>query len=389
MTLRVLLSAVVAVVLVVASASAQTVKIGHINTFSGRLAIFGKVQKAGVELALEHLGGKVGGLDVEMIYVDDQLKPDVGKQMAKKLILQDKVDFITGITFSNVLAAAQTEIRRGKVFGITTNAGWSGMAGKQCADNIFSTSWNNDQTPEAMGKLLQDEGVDGVYMMAPNYQAGKDMISGFKRYYKGKTVGQTLVPLGHNDYAVEIAKIRAAKPKAVFYFLPGGMGIAFAKQWAAAGLQGKIGLYSVFSVDWLTIPALGDLAIGNFHTSFWSPDLDNQQNKRFVADFHKKFGYNAEMYSAQSYDAIFLIDSAIRAVKGDLSDRDGIRNALRAANFKSVRGPFKYNTNHIPIQNFYKREVVAGTDGKPMIVNRGAVFTDHKDAYYQDCKMKW
>ena len=389
MTLRVLLSAVVAVVLVATSASAQTVKIGHINTFSGRLAIFGKVQKAGVELALEHLGGKVGGLDVEMIYVDDQLKPDVGKQMAKKLILQDKVDFITGITFSNVLAAAQTEIRRGKVFGITTNAGWSGMAGKQCADNIFSTSWNNDQTPEAMGKLLQDEGVDGVYMMAPNYQAGKDMISGFKRYYKGKTVGQTLVPLGHNDYAVEIAKIRAAKPKAVFYFLPGGMGIAFAKQWAAAGLQGKIGLYSVFSVDWLTIPALGDLAIGNFHTSFWSPDLDNQQNKRFVADFHKKFGYNAEMYSAQSYDAIFLIDSAIRAVKGDLSDRDGIRNALRAANFKSVRGPFKYNTNHIPIQNFYKREVVAGTDGKPMIVNRGAVFTDHKDAYYQDCKMKW
>ena len=198
-----------------------------------------------------------------------------------------------------------------------------------------------------------------------------------------------MVPLGHNDYAVEIAKIRAAKPKAVFYFLPGGMGIAFAKQWAAAGLQGKIGLYSVFSVDWLTIPALGDLAIGNFHTSFWSPDLDNQQNKRFVTDFHKKFGYNAEMYSAQSYDAIFLIDSAIRAVKGDLSDRDGIRNALRAANFKSVRGPFKYNTNHIPIQNFYKREVVAGTDGKPMIVNRGAVFTDHKDAYYQDCKMKW
>ena len=389
MTLRVLLSAVVAVVLVIASASAQTVKIGHINTFSGRLAIFGKVQKAGVELALEHLGGKVGGLDVEMIYVDDQLKPDVGKQMAKKLILQDKVDFITGITFSNVLAAAQTEIRRGKVFGITTNAGWSGMAGQQCADNIFSTSWNNDQTPEAMGKLLQDEGVDGVYMMAPNYQAGKDMISGFKRYYKGTTVGQTLVPLGHNDYAVEIAKIRAAKPKAVFYFLPGGMGIAFAKQWAAAGLQGKIGLYSVFSVDWLTIPALGDLAIGNFHTSFWSPDLDNQQNKRFVTDFHKKFGYNAEMYSAQSYDAIFLIDSAIRAVKGDLSDRDGIRNALRAANFKSVRGPFKYNTNHIPIQNFYKREVVAGTDGKPMIVNRGAVFTDHKDAYYQDCKMKW
>jgi branched-chain amino acid transport system substrate-binding protein len=388
MTLRILMSAV-AMLLIAGVASAQTVKIGHINTFSGRLAIFGKVQKQGVELALQHLGGKVGGLDVEMIYVDDQLKPDVGKQLAKKLILQDKVDFITGITFSNVLAAAQTEMRRGKVFAITTNAGWSGMAGKNCADNIFSTSWNNDQTPEAMGKLMQDEGVEDVYMMAPNYQAGKNMISGFKRYYKGTTVGQTLVPLGHNDYAVEIANIKAVNPKAVFYFLPGGMGIAFAKQWAAAGLQGKIGLFSVFSVDWLTIPALGELAIGNFHTAFWSPDLDNAQNKRFVADFQKKYDSHAEMYSAQSYDAIFLIDSAIRAVKGDLSDRDGIRNALRAANFKSVRGKFKFNTNHIPIQNFYKREVVAGADGKPMVVNRGVVFKDHKDAYYKECKMKW
>ena len=388
MTLRILMSAV-AMLLIAGVASAQTVKIGHINTFSGRLAIFGKVQKQGVELALQHLGGKVGGLDVEMIYVDDQLKPDVGKQLAKKLILQDKVDFITGITFSNVLAAAQTEMRRGKVFAITTNAGWSGMAGKNCADNIFSTSWNNDQTPEAMGKLMQDEGAEDVYMMAPNYQAGKNMISGFKRYYKGTTVGQTLVPLGHNDYAVEIANIKAVNPKAVFYFLPGGMGIAFAKQWAAAGLQGKIGLFSVFSVDWLTIPALGELAIGNFHTAFWSPDLDNAQNKRFVADFQKKYDAPAEMYSAQSYDAIFLIDSAIRAVKGDLSDRDGIRNALRAANFKSVRGKFKFNTNHIPIQNFYKREVVAGADGKPMVVNRGVVFKDHKDAYYKECKMKW
>ena len=226
-------------------------------------------------------------------------------------------------------------------------------------------------------------------MMAPNYQAGKNMITGFKRYYKGTTVGQTLVPLGHNDYAVEIANIRAANPKAVFYFLPGPMGIAFAKQWAVAGLQGKIGLYSVFSVDWLTIPAMGKLAIGNFHTAFWSPDLPNEQNKRFVADFRKKFNAEPEMYSAQSYDMVFLIDSAVRAVKGDLSDRDGLRNALRAANFKSLRGPFKYNTNHIPIQNFYKREVVAGADGKPMVVNRGVVLKDHKDAYYKECKMKW
>ena len=389
MTLRMLFTAAAAMVLMAASASAQTVKIGHINTFSGGGAVFGKHAKDSIELALEHLGGKVGGLDVEMIYVDDQLKPDVGKQVAKKLILQDKVNFVTGITFSNVLAAVQGDIKRSKAFGIITNAGWSGMAGKQCAENIFTTSWNNDQTPEAMGKLLQDEGIDGVYLMAPNYQAGKDMISGFKRFYKRSTVGQTLVPLGQNDYAVEIANIRAANPKAVFYFLPGGMGIAFGKQWAAAGMQGKIGLYSVFSVDWLTLPALGELAIGNFHTSWWSPDLVNEQNKRFVADYVKKYNYHPSMYGAQAYDMVFLVDSAVRAVKGDLSNRDGIRDALRAANFNSLRGPFRYNTNHVPIQNFYKREVVAGKDGKPMIVNRGVVLRDHKDSYYQDCKMKW
>ena len=389
MKTRMFLCAVAALALAALPAGAQTLKIGHINTFSGPLAIFGKVQRQGVELALDHLGGKVGGMETEVVWADDQLKPDVGKQLAKKLILQDKVHFVTGITFSNVLAAAQSEIRRGDVFGITTNAGWSGMAGKHCADNIFSTSWNNDQTPEAMGKLMMDEGIDNVYMMAPNYQAGKNMISGFQRYYSRPTVGQTLVPLGHSDYAVEIAKIRAANPGAVFYFLPGPMGIAFAKQWAAAGLQGKIGLYSVFSVDWLTIPALGDLAIGNYHTSFWSPDLDNEQNKRFVADFREKFQSEPEMYSAQSYDMMLLIDSAVRAVGGDLSDREGLRKALRAADFASVRGKFTFNTNHIPIQNFYKREVVAGDDGKPMVVNRGVVLADHKDAYYQECDMKW
>ena len=390
MTFRTLLSVACAVVLLAGTAvSAQTVKIGHINTFSGGGAVFGKFAKDAVELALEHLDGKVGGIKVEMIYADDQRKPDVGKQLAKKLILQDKVDFVTGITWSNVLAAVQGEIRTSKAFGIITNAGWSGMAGKNCADNIFTTSWNNDQTPEAMGKLLQDEGIDDVYLMAPNYQAGKDMISGFKRYYKRNTVGQTLVPLGHSDYAVEIATIRAANPKAVFYFLPGGMGIAFAKQWASAGLQGKIGLYSVFSVDWLTLPALGELAIGNFHTSFWSPDLPNEQNRRFVADFIKKYDYHPAMYAAQAYDMVFLVDSAVRAVKGDLNNRDGVRDALRAANFESVRGKFKYNTNHVPIQNFYKREVVAGKDGKPMIVNRGVVLKDHKDAYYKECKMTW
>jgi branched-chain amino acid transport system substrate-binding protein len=257
-----------------------------------------------------------------------------------------------------------------------------------CAPNYFSASWQNDQTPEAMGKYMNDQKMDDVYLIAPDYSAGKDMLNGFKRYFKGKVAAEVFTKPGQSDYQVEISQIRAANPKALFIFLPGGMGIQFVKQYAQSGLRDKIPLYSAFTVDETTLPAIGDAAEGNFEVGFWSPDLDNPRNKEFVAAFRDKYHYIPSYYAAQSFDAIAMIDSAVKAVKGDLANRDGTIAALAKADFPSVRGKFRYNTNHFPIENFYLLKVVKDADGDYVRKIQQTVFADHADAYAGECKMK-
>ncbi len=380
-----------AAMLVASQAVAQDkeVRIGYINTFSGGAAIYGKHQKDGLELALDHLGRKMGGLDVKMIYGDDQRKPDVGRQQADKLLKKDKAHIIAGITWSNILAAVQRRVIRSKKILISTNAGWSAMAGKNCSPYFFSTSWNNDQTPEAMGQLMNQENLDNVFLISANYQAGKDMLTGFERTYKGNVTGRILYRLGQRDYQAEISQIRAVKPKALFGFVPGPMGIAFIKQYRAAGLHKTIPFYSVFTVDYLTLKGHGKAAIGTYHTSYWDNSSKNPANQRFIKDFKAKYGYHPSMFSAQAYDMPLLVDSGVRGVGGDLSDIRGMIQAMEKADFASVRGKFTYNMNHIPIQTFYRREVRADANGDPEIVTTNAVLENHKDAYYNQCKMKW
>lgn len=365
------------------------IRIGYINTFSGGAAVYGKHQRDGLELALDHLGRKMGGLDVKMIYGDDQRKPDVGRQQADKLLKKDKVHVVAGITWSNVLAAVQKRVIRSKKILISTNAGWSAMAGKNCSPYFFTTSWNNDQTPEAMGELMNQEKLDDVFLISANYQAGKDMLTGFERTYKGKVTGRILYRLGQRDYQAEISQIRAVKPKALFGFVPGPMGIAFVKQYRAAGLHKTIPFYSVFTVDYLTLGGHGKAAIGTYHTSYWNNNSDEPVNKRFVADFKKKYGYHPSMFSAQAYDMPLLVDSGVRGAKGNPDDVRAMVAAMEKADFDSLRGKFAYNVNHIPIQNFYRREVRADADGNPEIVTTGVVKENHKDSYYKDCKFKW
>jgi branched-chain amino acid transport system substrate-binding protein len=257
-----------------------------------------------------------------------------------------------------------------------------------CHELYFTTSWQNDQTPEAMGKYMQDEKLTDVYAMAPNYAAGKDMINGFKRYFKGRIVGEVYTKLGQQDYQAEISQLRAANPKAVFVFYPGDMGIQFLKQYSQAGLRGQIPLYSVYTVDEISLPAVKDAALGNFETRYWSPDLKNPANAKYVSDFRKKFGYTPSFYGAQSYDGIMLIDSAVRAVKGDLSNKKGMIAAMRKADYKSTRGAYKYNNNHHPIQNFYLLKAVQDGSDYEMQIQK-TVFESHQDAYHQECPMKW
>jgi branched-chain amino acid transport system substrate-binding protein len=366
----------------------QKVKIGFISTFSGPQGVMGQYMKESVELAIEHLGGKVGGLPVEMFYGDDQVKPDVGVQVAEEMLKKNQVDFVSGIIWSNVMMAVEPVVTGAGHIMVGSNAGASPLAGAQCNKLYFSTSWNNDQTPEAMGKYLTDSGVNDIYVIAPNYQAGKDMVAGLKRYYKGNIVEENYTKLGQQDYQAEITQLRSKNPKAVFAFLPGGMGIQFLKQYDQAGLRGQLPLYTVYTVDEISIPAVKDAAVGIYETRYWSPDLKNPANNRFVADYKKKYGKLPVFYGAQAYDSIMLIDSGVKAVKGNLKDVDGMVKAMEKANFASLRGPFQYNVNHHPIQNFYllKTEKLANGDIEMRI--QKTIFEKHKDAYYQDCKMK-
>lgn len=385
------LAAMLAGTVFVAPASAQDseVRVGFMAGFPGGRGIFAEEQKNGFDLALDHLGGKLGGLTTKIFVGDTQHKPDVGRQVMDKFIKKEKVHFVAGITWSNVLAAVWKQALDNKIFLISSNAGWSGLSGKNCNPYFFRASWNNDDMPEAMGKTLQDQNLDNVYLLAPNYQAGKDMLNGYLRFYDGGIAGRTLFKLGQSDFQAELSKIRAAKPDAVFAFAPGGMGIALTKQFNAAGLDESIKLYTVFVVDYMTLPGHGKAAIGNIHTSFWDADSKNPANQRFIRDYKAKYGKHPSGFAVQGYDAALLIDLGIRGANGDLGDHDAIRAAMRTAAIDSPRGGFSFNVNHNPIQNYYKREVIADENGEPKIVTREVVFRGHKDAYAGECKMEW
>ena len=367
----------------------QKLKIGFISTFSGPVGAIGADMKNSVELALDHLGRKVGGLDTEIIYGDDQFKPDVGKQVADEMLKKHQVNFVSGVIWSNVMLAVAPTVTGAGTLMVGTNAGPHELAGEGCNELFFTTSWQNDETPEAMGKYMTDAGINDVYIMAPNYAAGKDMLTGFKRTFKGRIVDEVYTRMGQTDYQAEISQLRAKKPKAVMVFYPGGMGIQFMKQYSEAGLRGQFPLYSVFTLDELSIPAVKHAVLGQYETRIWSPDLKNPANEKFVSGYQKKYGGKLpSFYGAQSYDGMMLIDSAVKANKGSLKNRAGVIAAMKKASFQSIRGPFKYNVNHMPIQDFYLLQAVAGgKDGAHMQIKK-KVFDKHKDSYWQSCKMK-
>ena len=370
--------------------AADKVKVGYLSTMSGPGASLGMDILDGFKLGLKHCGEKLGGLPVELIVGDDQMKPEVGVQVSTRMMEKDKVDFVTGIVFSNVMMAVAKPITDSGIFLISANAGPSPLAGAGCLPNLFTVSWQNDQTHEAMGKYLQDKGIKRLYLMAPNYQAGKDGLEGVKRYFKGEIVAEVYTEVNQPDYAAELTQLRAANPEAVFVFYPGGMGVNFIKQYAQAGLKEKYPLYTTaFTTNQAVLPAMGDAALGIINASFWSPDLDNAVNKKFVADFQAAYNHLPSLFAAQGYDTALLIDSAIRQVNGDLNAKDGLRAAFRKADFKSVRGSFRFNHNHFPIQDFYIRQVVKDPNG--VLTNKitGVAFQGHADAYHEQCTMKW
>ena len=373
-----------------ALAQQQSIKIGFISTFSGPAAAIGNDMRNAFELALDHNGRKIGGLPVEVIYEDDQIKPEVGVQKTQKLIESDKVDFIVGYIWSNVLLASLKPIVDSKTVTVVTNAGPSQLAGELCSQYVFSTSWQNDQTPQAMGEYMNQKGVKTAFLIGPNYAAGKDMLAGVASTFKGQVVGQELTRWPDQlDFSAELSKARAARPDAIFVFYPGAAGVQFLTQYAQSGLKGQIPLYTAFTIDELSLPRQKDLALGVPGAQQWVNDLPNEANKKFVADFKTKYKSSPSFYGAQTYDAVGLLNSAVTAVKGDLTKKDAMRDEMRKANFKSVRGNFKYGNNHIPIQNFYLQEAVKDPNGEYVLKTVATIVENSQDRFHDKCSMKF
>ncbi len=371
--------------------ASETVRSGFVTTLTTGAAVIGEDMRDAVKLALDVMNGKMGPLKVEVIFENDAFNPQTGKQVTEKLIKRDEVDVVAGYIWSHVLlASAPVVLRSGKVL-ISANAGPSKLAGAGCHPNFFNISWQNDQIPMAMGEVLNRRSVESLYIIAPNYAAGKDMVSGVERTFRGVVVGKDMTAWPDQiDWSAELTKVRATKPEAVFIFYPGKHGLSFIKQYTQAGLV-DIPLYSVFTIDALSLPRFQEAGmeeiLGTDMTMFWAPDMDNIKNQEFVERFKSQYGRYPSFYAAQSYDAMFLIKSAVEAVEGDLDDVEGFRASLEKADFDSVRGPFKFGRNHFPIQNFYTRTVVRDSEDVWTTSLGEVVLQQHTDVHASKCKM--
>jgi len=377
-----------------AIATAESIKIGFVTTLTTGGAVIGNDQRDAVNLAIEQMDATMGGQPVEVLFEDDGFKPETGKQVTDKLIKEDEVDIVAGYIWSHVLMASYKSVTKAGKIVISANAGPSPLAGKLCNENFFSVSWQNDQTPMAMGELLNKRGVESLYVMAPNYAAGKDITAGMERTFQGEIVGRDLTKWGADaqlDFSAELAKAKASGAKGLFAFYPGKAGGAFLKQYQQAGLAKTLPLYTVFTVDALSLPKLQEAdmkdILGTEMTLFWSPDMENAANQRFVTGFMEKYGRYPSFYAAQAYDSMFLIKSAADALAGDLSDTAATREAILAASFDSVRGDFAFGSNHFPVQDFFAREVVVDEEGSWTTAVTNKVMEDHVDPYAAECSL--
>ena len=363
------------------------VKIGLVAVQTGPQAALGTQLRDGFLMGLRHLNGRLGGLTAETVMIDDELRPDVAVTKVRTALERDRCDFIVGVVFSNILQAIMRPVTESNTFLISTNAGPSTFAGRGCNPFFFATSYNNDQVHAVIGQVCEDQGYRRVFVLVPNYQAGRDAVAGFKSRFKGEVVDEVYVPLTQLDFAAELAKIAAARPDAIFTFMPGGLGVNLVRQYRQAGLA-HIPFLSTFTVDEATLPAQQDAAVGFFSAATWAPNMDNAANRRFVTDFEAAFNYVPASYAAQAYDGAMLLDSAIRRAGGRLADKDAIRAGLRAADFASVRGNFKFGVNHYPVQDFWLLRVAKRADGKFQTETVRKVLENNVDPWAAECRMR-
>lgn len=370
-----------------ARAQGQPVKIGLVAVLTGPQAALGTQLRDGFQQALRHLDNRLGGRPVEVVLIDDELRPEVAVTKVRAAIERDRVDFVVGVVFSNILAAVIRPVTEANTFLISTNAGPSTFAGRGCNPFFFTTSYNNDQVHSVMGQVAQDSNYRRVFVMTPNYQAGRDAVAGFKSRFRGEVVDEVFVPLNQLDFSAELAKIAAARPDAIFTFMPGGLGVNLVRQYRQAGLA-NIPFLSTFTVDEATLPAQGEAALGFYSAASWAPNMPVEANQRFVRDFEAQFNYVPATYAAQAYDGAMLVDSALKRTGGSAADKDALRAALRAADFPSVRGNFRFGANHYPVQDFWLCQVARRPDGKFQTETVRKVLENNTDPYAAECRMR-
>ena len=386
--IRLTAAAVLACSTVTAALAQTPLKIGFLATFSGPVGTLGQDQYDAFMLAVEQRGGKLGGVPVQVLKEDDQLKPELATQIVQKLIERDNVSIITGITGSQIIMAVAKQITDKQVFLLSTNSGPSPLAGAQCSPYQYVVSWQGDFISEVVGKYATDKGYKKMVLMAPNYQAGKDVLAGFKRYFKGEVLDEIYTPLSQLDFSAEITQVASKKPDALFAFYPGGFGINFVRQYQQAGLLKSLPLLTTGVVDGTTLPALKETALGIVGGAFWGPDFDNPVSKQFVDDFEKKYNRIPSNFAAQAYDGALLLDSAIAKVKGNVADKAAFGAALKAADFKSVRGNFKFGSNNFPVIDMYMFEAAKDAKGRVSLKTIATPLKNHGDVYAALCPLK-
>ena len=377
-----------AVILAAVPSQAQDkLRIGLLTTLSGPAGAIGAEIRDGFMLGIDMAGGKLGGLATEVIVLDDEQTPDVARKHVERLIRRDNVHVVTGTIFANVMMAIHKTTVESRTLLLSPNSGPTLLSGAACHPFFFTYGFENTQANMVTGEYLKRLGLKRIVTIVPNYQGGKDAISGLKQTYDGEIVKEFYTGLGQMDYTAELTEIRALKPQALFAFMPGGWGISLIKQFHESGLNKELPFYSTYTVDELSVQAVGDLALGARTTATWNEDFDNAANRKFSAAWRAKYGRLPSLGAVQSFDVAQGIDAALRARQGNLDDKPALIAELRKANFASPRGPFGFNINQFPIQDWYIYEVVKGTDGKPLLVTRDKVYTQLKDPNAKDCKM--
>ncbi|MCU0888820.1 MAG: ABC transporter substrate-binding protein [Rubritepida sp.] len=362
------------------------IRVGLVAVLTGPQAALGTQLRDGWLLGTRQLNNQLGGRPVETIVIDDELRPDVAVTKVRAALERDRVDFVVGVVFSNILQAIMRPVTEANTFLISTNAGPSTFAGRGCNPFFFTTSYNNDQVHSVMGQAAQDAGHRRVFLMTPNYQAGRDAMAGFKSRFQGQVVDEVYVPLTHVDFSAELARIASLRPDAIFTFMPGGLGVNLVRQYRQAGLA-NIPFLSTFTVDEATLPAQGEAALGFFSGANWAPNMDNPQNRRFVSEFEAAFNYVPATYAAQSYDAAMMLNAAVRRVGGNLGDKNALRQAIAAADFQSVRGPFRFGANQYPVQDFWLCQVARRPDGRFQTQTVRRVLEASVDPWVGECRM--